>query len=168
MSFTRRIACAVILALTAVDCDPVTADAVTALGGELPGTRPGPLHRAGQPCLLCHDGELGDPVEFSVAGTLFVSADDKQPASDARVEITAADQTRMTFTTNAAGNFYVEAARYAPAYPLQVSVSYRGQTVTMDSLIGRDGACATCHFDPAGPKSPGHVYAINPDAGIAP
>ena len=168
MSFGRRTACAAILALTAVACDPVTADAVAALGGELPGTRPGPLHRAGQPCLLCHDGALGDPVEFSVAGTLFVSADDMQPASDARVEITAADRTRTTFTTNAAGNFYVEAARYNPAFPLQVSVSYRGRTITMDSLIGRDGACAACHAEPAGPRSPGHVYALDPDAGVSP
>ena len=38
---------------------------------EAPGVRRGPLHRPGQPCLLCHDGALGDPQRFTVAGTVF-------------------------------------------------------------------------------------------------
>lgn len=158
--------CMVLLLLAA--CDPVGADEVAALGGELPGTRPGPLHRAGQPCLLCHDGAFGDPVEFSVAGTVFVTPEDRSPAHGAQIEITAADDARMTFTANEAGNFYVEASRWRPQFPLQVSVTYQDETNTMRSLVGRDGACGSCHVDPAGPAAAGHVYAMSPDAGVAP
>lgn len=157
-----------LLAFALLACDPVQRDAVAALGGETNGTRPGPLHRAGQPCLLCHDGALGDPQEFSVAGTVFVMPDDKTPAVSAAVNITAADQTKKTFTTNAAGNFYVTASQWRPAFPLQVSVEYRGQTLDMDSTVGRDGACAACHADPASSDSPGHVYAVSVDGGVAP
>jgi hypothetical protein len=161
-----RIAAVAWVALAA--CDPVQDNAVNALGGEVAGTPPGPLHRRGQPCLLCHDGALGDPEEFSVAGTVFVMPDDKTPAIGARVEITAADQTKKTFSTNAAGNFYVPARQWSPQFPLQVSVSYQSQKLDMDSTIGREGACAGCHFDPAGANSPGHVYAVSVDAGVAP
>jgi hypothetical protein len=157
-----------LLAVMLMACDPVRSDAVTALGGETNGTQPGPLHRAGQPCLLCHDGSLGDPEEFSIAGTVFVMPADKTPAVGAQVHITAADQTKKTFTTNAAGNFYVTPTQWSPAFPLQVSVDYQGQTLEMDSTVGRDGACASCHSEPAGPDSPGQVYAVSIDAGVAP
>src|ERR1700683_3328645 len=49
-----------------VGCNPVLDDAIADLGPEKPGVHPGPLHRPGQPCLLCHDGALGDPQAFSV------------------------------------------------------------------------------------------------------
>jgi hypothetical protein len=84
------------------------------------------------------------------------------------VKITAADQTKKTFTTNAAGNFYVTPSQWRPAFPLQVSVDYQGRTLDMDSTVGRDGACASCHVDPASADSPGHVYAVSVDAGVAP
>jgi hypothetical protein len=149
-------------------CDPVVDDAVAALGGEAPGVQTGPLHRPGQPCLLCHDGTLGNPEEFSVAGTVFVDRTDRQAAQDAKIELKAADGTSHTLKANAAGNFYVTPQGWTPVYPLQVSVSYQGQKVSMVSNIGRNGACASCHVDPAGPASPGHVYAIPDDAGVQP
>ena len=48
----------VALAALATTCtlDPVQSEAVADLGGEAPGVAPGPLHRPGQPCLVCHDG----------------------------------------------------------------------------------------------------------------
>jgi hypothetical protein len=149
-------------------CDPVQSDAIAALGGEAPGVHPGPFHRPGQPCLLCHDGALGNPGEFSVAGTVFTNPTDSQPARGARVELTAADGSRSTQTSNAAGNFYIPAQSWRPKYPLQVSISFESSKVSMTSNIGRDGACASCHFDPAGADSPGHVYAIPNDAGMPP
>jgi hypothetical protein len=154
------------LLLGLVACDPVQSDAIAALGGEPQGVHPGPLHRPGQPCLLCHDGALGDPEEFSVAGTVFQNSTDNQAARGARVELTAADGSSSTQTTNAAGNFYIPARNWQPKYPLQVSVSFQSLKVSMTSNIGRDGACASCHFDPAGADSPGHVYAIPIDAGM--
>jgi hypothetical protein len=149
-------------------CDPVRSEAVTALGGEATNVRPGPTHRPGQPCLLCHDGALGDPVEFSVAGTVFETADDEQAAVGAHVTLTDATGTIKNQTTNAAGNFYIEAQNWRPTYPLQVSVAFDSLTVDMKTNIGRDGACASCHVDPTGPASPGHVYATPIDAGVMP
>jgi hypothetical protein len=31
--------------------------------------------------------------------------------------------------------------------------------------VGRSSACATCHFDPAGPTSPGHITVQTDDGG---
>jgi len=145
-------------------CDPVHSDAVDALGGEAQGVRRGPLHRPGQPCLVCHDGAIGDPNAFSVAGTVFVNPGDVTPASGASVHLTSSNGAEVRTTTNAAGNFYLTPNEYTPAYPMKVDVQYQGIVVKMTSNVGRDGSCAGCHADPAGPTSPGHVY-IPPDGG---
>jgi hypothetical protein len=142
----------------------VHANAVDALGGEAAGVRRGPTHRPGQPCLVCHDGALGDPNAFSVAGTIFVNADDLTPADGASVNLTSSNGAEIRTTANAAGNFYLLPSQYTPAYPMKVDVEYRNIVVKMVSNIGRDGSCAGCHADPAGPTSPGHVY-IPPDGG---
>jgi hypothetical protein len=31
--------------------------------------------------------------------------------------------------------------------------------------LANDGSCATCHTDPAGPNSPGHVSVVLDDGG---
>jgi len=41
-----------------------------------------------------------------------------------------------------------------------VSVSDGGTKIDMKTRVGRDGSCATCHSDPAGPASAGHVYLV--------
>jgi hypothetical protein len=150
----------------AASCDPVHDDAVTALGGEAPGVRKGPLHRPGQPCILCHDGAIGDPPAFSVAGTIFQTATGLEAADGATITLTSSDGSTHATTANAAGNFYVLPTEYAPVYPMKVAVTYGQVTVKMTSDVGRDGSCATCHLDPAGPGSAGHVF-IPPD-GVAP
>lgn len=150
--------------LLVVACDPVHSNEVDALGGEAPGVRPGQLHRPGQPCLLCHDGKIGDPGEFSVAGTVFLDAYDTTPASGVNVFMTGADGTTYEARTNAAGNFYVTPRQWVPAYPMLVHIE-SGTTIEMKTHVGREGSCNGCHFDPAGPDSPGHVYATAPDGG---
>jgi hypothetical protein len=155
---------ALALALLCAACDPVHDDAIDALGGEAPGVRKGPLHRPGQPCLLCHDGAVGDPPKFTVAGTIYVEANDLTPAVGADVHLTSIDGTTFTSTTNAAGNFYVVPQQFTPEYPIKVDVTYGGVTVKMTANVGRDGSCAGCHFDPAGASSPGHIY-VPPDGG---
>src|SRR5580698_3342306 len=100
-----------LLALAAVlgagSCDPVHDDAVAALGGETPGVPRGPLHRTGQPCLLCHDGASGDPPALSMAGTVFAGGNSLAPSPGVTVTLQSADGTTATATTNAAGNFYL-------------------------------------------------------------
>jgi hypothetical protein len=161
----RTPALCLLLALAA--CDPVHDDAVAALGGEQ-GGHPGPTHRPGQPCLLCHDGALGDPQEFSVAGTVFLHLESETPAQGATVELHDANDKTFDLVTNRGGNFYISPDQYRPAYPVDVKVRFQGETVTMHSLIGRDGSCAGCHVDPPGPDSPGRVYVQLEDGGVPP
>jgi hypothetical protein len=165
-----RAACALlVIAASAGACDPVHDDAKAALGGEAPGVRPGPLHRAGQPCLVCHDGAAGDPPAFSVAGTVFLDANDTTPVAGAAVILGGADGvTSPASTTNAAGNFYLTPDEYAPRYPFSVnSITVGDVAIAMHSHIGGNGSCAGCHVDPPGPDSPGHVY-FNVPPGMTP
>jgi hypothetical protein len=152
-------------------CDPVGADAVAALGPEKPGVRRGPLHRPGQPCLVCHDGAFGDPPAFSVAGTIYATPSSLVGLEGATVSITDSQGPPFTtMATNAAGNFYVTPDQWSPVYPLSsISViSTSSNFVTMQSAVGRDGACASCHVNPAGPASPGQVCVMLDEGGTPP
>lgn len=172
LSGSLALAVAVVLALALAiaaslgGCDPVHSDAIDALGGEAPGVRKGPLHRPGQPCTTCHDGELGDPPEFTVAGTIYKTEGDTTPAVGATVSMTSVDGKTFDTTTNEAGNFYVQPSQFKPGYPMKVAVTFGQITVKMTSEIGRNGSCAKCHTDPAGPTSAGHVFI--PTNGVTP
>jgi hypothetical protein len=156
-------------------CDPVHDDAIAALGPEAPGVRRGPLHRPGQPCLLCHDGATGDPQRFTIAGTVFETQGARVAADGATVALLDANGSGTQLTTNAAGNFYATPSQYDPTFPIQVTVEGAGgQTVHMETLIAGNGtvepngACASCHFDPAGANSPGHLCLALDDGGTPP
>ena len=155
-------------------CDPVVDDAVAALGPEKPGVPPGPTHRPGQPCLLCHDGSLFHPHQFTVAGTVFQRTDTVDPAVGVQVDLTDIRGAVTTVTANMAGNFYLTPAQYDPTFPLQVSLRSGSTLVAMETLIEGNGTvepnggCASCHADPAGPSSPGHVAVALPDGGAPP
>ena len=171
MSRTSTLLC---LALLLAACDPVIDSAVAALGPEDPNVRRGPLHRPGQPCLLCHDGSLGNPQRFTVAGTVFHKSGDRVAAESVVVQITDANRNTIALTTNPAGNFYTTPAQYDPTFPLQTALKTSIGTVQMLTLIAgngtteANGACASCHFDPAGANSPGHVCVTLDDGGIPP
>ena len=161
--------------LPAAACDPVHDDAVAALGPEAPGVRRGPLHRPGQPCLLCHDGSLGDPQRFTVAGTVFERSGTTVGAQDVTVALLDANGSSAQLTTNAAGNFYTTPGQYDPTFPLRVTVTAAGgNAVKMQTLIEGNGttepngSCASCHFEPPGPSSPGHVCLELDDGGTPP
>ena len=151
-------------------CNPVNSDAIAALGGENPNVRRGPLHRPGQPCLLCHDGQLGNPPAFSIAGTVFEFPGAVVGADLASVVLTDADGGVQQTLTNAAGNFYLTPSDWSPTFPLtKVTVTgANGVTATMQSEVGRDGACASCHVDPPSSFSPGHVAVSAEDGGALP
>lgn len=153
----------------AAACDPVQSNAIDALGGEAPGVPHGPTHRPGQPCLLCHEGGLGHPPAFSVAGTVFDHPSDPRGVNGATVSLTDANGAGFNAITNTVGNFYITPAQWTPAFPLTVIVTGAGgQKVTMHTDIGRDGACGACHVDPPGPSSPGRVYLALDDGGAPP
>jgi hypothetical protein len=156
-------------------CDPVRDAQIAALGPEAPGVPRGPLHRPGQPCLYCHDGSFGHPPRFTVAGTVFQTTSAESAAVGAQVALVDANGGTATLQTNEAGNFYVGPSEYDPTFPVQVSVrGPGGETARMYTLIlgngavEPNGACASCHFGPPGPGSPGHVALRLDDGGIPP
>jgi hypothetical protein len=139
--------------------DPVHDNEVTALGPEAPGVSPGPEHRPGQPCLVCHGGEGPASAQFSFGGTVYQIPVAKVGYEGATVQITDVNKNVATATTNSVGNFYILASDFTPTYPVDVELeqgsSYNNPMLTH---IGRNGSCAWCHFDPTGPSTPGHVY----------
>ena len=139
--------------------DVVHEDQVQALGGEQPGVPVGPLHRPGQPCLVCHGGSGPASSQFSIAGTITMTQGQPGPASGAQVVIEDISGSIVTLTTNPAGNFYVPLQDWSPQYPLQVnSVSLGDNSQVMTTHIGREGSCAGCHQPLVGLTSPGPVY----------
>jgi hypothetical protein len=172
---TRAAIALLALLVAPAACDPIHDDAIAALGPESPGVRRGPLHRPGQPCLLCHDGAIGDPQRFTVAGTVFATPSERIASAGASVILIDARASRFQVSTNAAGNFYATTGQYDPTFPIHVTVTGPGgQTAPMQTLIEGNGTvepnggCASCHFDPAGPRSPGHVCVRLDDGGTPP
>ncbi|MEO8875569.1 MAG: carboxypeptidase-like regulatory domain-containing protein, partial [Polyangiaceae bacterium] len=158
----------VLAAICGVACNPTHSDQVAALGDEANGVNEGPTHRPGQPCLVCHDGAFGDPTAFSVAGTIYETAGSTTPVNGASIELIDVTGTKYSATSNEAGNFYVSPSAFTPHYPMTVTVTASGTKVTMQSLISRNGACAGCHVDPAGPSSAGRVAMMLEDGGTPP
>jgi hypothetical protein len=140
--------------------DPVHDDAVAALGPEAPGVEKGPLHRPGQPCVLCHS-EAGGKQPFLLAGTVYVSADSRTPIDGVQVQVIDSLNHQFVTTTNCAGNFIVKPQDFTSDAPLWVSLRRDEVLRVMNTAIFREGSCAGCHFDPQGPASAGHVYLID-------
>jgi len=155
-----RLICSALLGVWCASCgtDPTISAVADRLGPEEPGVPQGPEHRPGQPCVTCHHGSGPGEPAFSLGGTIYVDRDRALPLEGASVEFVDALERRRTATTNCAGNFYVEADDWQPQFPVWVEVRFGEESIVMETLIQRDGACATCHFDPAGPDSAGHVY----------
>lgn len=126
------------------------------------------MHRPGQPCLVCHDGAIGDPGAFSVAGTIFEAAGSTTPVNGATIHLTDVTGATHTATSNEAGNFYITPSEFTPHYPMTATVTSAGNTISMQSLISRNGACAGCHVDPVGAGSPGRVALMLQDGGTPP
>jgi hypothetical protein len=170
--------------LGGVSCgDPIHDVEVTALGPEAPGVSPGPNHRPGQPCLLCHGGLGPGNTTFVTAGTIYASeyaagTTSYLGASGADVHLIDATGSTHEALTNASGNFYVTSDMWNPVFPIgeyPIDSGMAGNDITvapggvampfpipMKTSIGRGGeyaSCAYCHFDPPGPTSPGHIYA---------
>lgn len=140
--------------------DPVYDDAVAQLGGEQAGVEPGPLHRPGQPCVLCHSSRGGE-LEFSLAGTVYVDRDSKTPIENVSVQVIDSQQRKFVAHTNCAGNFFVTPAEFAPDFPIWLSMERGDVFRSMDTPVYREASCAGCHTNPVSLSSPGHVYLID-------
>jgi hypothetical protein len=152
---------AMALATAASSCaDPMREEATAALGGEQPGVRPGPSHRPGQPCLLCHD-DSGEASPFTLAGTVYVDPNTDKPVSGVSVIVLDALGAVYTATTNCAGNFYVTPNQFRPRYPIWIDMRAGAVHRSMESPSYREGSCAACHWEPRGPSSAGRVYLID-------
>lgn len=140
--------------------DPVEEARIAALGDEVDGTRPGPFHRPGQPCLVCHY-DAGPGPTFSLGGTVFATPTDDVGVSNVTVIVVDARGKTQPLTSNCAGNFYIP-GEVELAYPLRAEVSCTQPDGTvrrsvMGSRIARDGSCAGCHTGAPSATSPGRV-----------
>jgi len=135
---------------------------VAALGPEAPGVSPGPTHRPGQPCLVCHGGIGPAKLQFSVAGTVYANRfDTSTPQQNALVELQDATGFYWHVTTNSVGNFFVLHSDWSPTFPIivpQVKDPVTNQSQAMITLDNREGSCAACHGTTAGTDSVGPVY----------
>jgi hypothetical protein len=138
--------------------DPVKDLAVEALGPEAPGVPEGPLHRPGQPCLVCHDGATARA--YSVAGTVYLAPDAEEPAAGTSVHLIDAEGQRFTAVTNCAGNFFLQPGELDPIYPVWTALRAGTWQIAMESPIHGEGSCAGCHGLAPGPSSAGRVYVF--------
>jgi hypothetical protein len=141
--------------------DPVRDKQISDLGDE-PGDVPqGPLHRPGQPCVVCHsDGGPASDMKFAVAGTIFETADkDAMGANEVTVLFIDASSNQRQTVTNEAGNFYIPDGDWPDlTYPFKVGIVKANTPVQMHSTINREPSCNFCH-EPT-PGSP-HSYLGN-------
>ncbi len=139
-----------LLALSALSCrDPVHDDRVDALGGERPGEEPGPWHRRGQPCTVCHGGKGPGHPTFDLAGTVFATPDDPNGLSGVKIHIVDSAGKRQALFSNEVGNFWWNEGELQATFPIWVSVEYCGHITDMLTPIFREPACATCHTSPS-------------------
>lgn len=147
-----------LIAFAAACMDPVHSDAVAALGGETGRVRTGPEHRPGQPCLVCHGGDGPGSPEWSIAGTAYTTRGGTDSLSGATVVLIEPNGTEHRLPTNRAGNFYIDAKRWQPIYPLRARLESGSEKIEMQSLINGTTSCATCHRGSGGPSSVPPIY----------
>lgn len=136
--------------------EPIRDRAASRLGPEDPAVPAGPLHRPGQPCALCHDGDEARALSFG--GTVYWAEGSDVPAVGASVELVDSVGARFSATTNCVGNFFVLPEDFLPNYPVWVHLKRGDWEIAMESPVNGDGSCASCHAREKGPESAGHVY----------
>jgi hypothetical protein len=144
-------------ACSSVSCsDPVRDRRIGELGGEDPNVPTGPLHRPGQPCVLCHSaGGPASKAPFAVAGTIFATnRADADGAEGVQVLFIDAASSQRRYDTNAAGNFYIPESEWSDlTFPFKVGLlSKDGKQVPMNSTVNREGSCNFCHRPVPGSK----------------
>lgn len=157
---------AVVVAFSVACVDnPVPDSEIESLGPE--NGDPGPDHRPGQPCVICHsDNGPASDDPFAVAGTIFHDPKSAQGVSGVDVLFVDSNGSSPNYVvrTTASGNFFVRKSDWDPAFPLFVNIFNEadGTKRAMQSHIGREPSCASCHRDAFNKAealySVGHVY----------
>ncbi|HEY0709627.1 MAG TPA: hypothetical protein VGG33_22640 [Polyangia bacterium] len=137
--------------------DPVLDQKLAALGPESP-EGPGPNHRPGQLCVVCHNPAGDAKPHFALAGTVYRDKGGKVPIGDVEVILTDARGSKFVGKSNCSGNFYFPIESTTPAFPVWVSMKKNDHQINMESAIFREPDCALCHSEPAGPTSAGAVF----------
>jgi hypothetical protein len=144
--------------------NPVIDTKIEALGGEQAGVPPGPYHRPGQPCTLCHSDYYGVSPKIVIGGTVFADLNSFKTVEDVEVVLTDSIGETRTLVTNCIGNFYITADTWNPQFPLAAEIRFpvyntdgteqtdptdKSKVIrkvkAMGSVISRDGSCASCH-----------------------
>jgi hypothetical protein len=143
-------------------------DRIAALGPEAANVPTSEHHRPGQPCLLCHGEYLQEEPVMSVGGTIYAfpvgEGQAALPVKDVTVTLIDSFGDTHSVKTNCAGNFYIRADAWDPAYPMRAELEYpvpgspeSTKRVVMSTRISRDGSCAGCHAGAPNQGSPGRV-----------
>lgn len=157
----RRGSLTVAAALTLASAckDPVLEARVEALGPDTGPYPAGPNHRAGAPCTLCHMEGSAASSPFDLGGTVYARVSPKQGLGGVKVRLFDNEGDELGVVTNEVGNFFLRKGELGPIdFPIWVELEYQGEVTAMQAPIFRERSCASCHTDPAGPTSPGHVY----------
>ncbi len=116
-----------------------------------PEDGPGPDHRAGQPCLLCHSEGGSAELRFAVAGTVF---ENESPTARGAPGIVVkfidglGRGPTIDPITGPSGNFFVPADDWDPAYPFYVGLYEPGKSEPIQRMVtsvNREGSCNFCH-----------------------
>ncbi len=146
-----------LLVLAASCSDPVRDQRIAELGDET-ATGPGPDHRPGQDCLLCHSpGGPASDTPFAAAGTVYTTPTGDDGASGIEVRfIDAAGRGPVDkVVTTKSGNFYVPAGSWKVTFPFRVGL-YKGKdelVAPMISTVNREASCNYCHRNDDVPSS---------------
>jgi hypothetical protein len=136
------------LACFSASCtDPVKDAAIERLGDET-GAGPGPEHRPGQPCVLCHsDGGPASDHKFAIGGTVFQSSSPQSKgAGGVRVLFIDASSAQRETETNAVGNFYITVDEWPDlTFPFKVGLLANNTPIPMTTTVNREGSCNFCH-----------------------
>lgn len=146
--------------------DPTRDHQIERLGEEDPAVPTGPLHRPGQPCVLCHSsGGPANSRSFAVGGTIYATnASTSAPAANIEVRFVDARSSGpfQSVFTNEAGNFFVDESDWDTTFPFRVGIYRDGKLLAeMGTTVNRDGSCATCHAK----TDPGDSYAARQSIG---
>jgi hypothetical protein len=146
-------------ALTAVACGSSNAaPAICSTTSEwTQGDQGSPLMHPGGTCIECHTTN-GEGPKFILAGTVMAATNDDTDcdgSEGATVQITGADGTVTTLTTNAAGNFFSE-SKTALSTPYKAKIIKGGKERAM-SAAQTVGDCNTCHTAAGANGAPGRI-----------